>query len=365
MKPIFLLQFTCLVFMVINALVLGIMRLHVRWNNKRYEQSRWMLVAATIGFAIQYLIQMLFGFRAQADDLGAVVNILIYTPCFSLFSLAIYNIEAIRPNYNRLLSICGAIYVAIIAVFAISVSINHSLNIGVWLYVMMALFLFNEICCIYIIVQVMRKRQEMLESLAANDMLPYVRYSRASLAILFLASIVVPFAIISSKLLLIIGPFALLSVLFFNLSFVALGSSYTPTEELLDKDSTEKATVDTLEQASSNERTAVIEQRLQQWCQQEGYKDSSVNMMTLSRMVNVPKDELTTYFDQSLKSTFRIWLSDIRFNAAKKMMLDNPDYSNDIISAECGFSSRTHLYRIFKLREGCTPTAWRENQTAK
>ena len=63
---------------------------------------------------------------------------------------------------------------------------------------------------------------------------------------------------------------------------------------------------------------------------------------------------------QCLKSTFRIWLSEIRFNAAKQMMTECPDYSNDIISAECGFSSRTHLYRVFKAKEGCTPTVWRE-----
>lgn len=44
---------------------------------------------------------------------------------------------------------------------------------------------------------------------------------------------------------------------------------------------------------------------------------------------------------------------------AKKMMLDYPDYNNDIISAECGFSSRSYLYRIFKEKEGCTPVEWR------
>lgn len=36
-----------------------------------------------------------------------------------------------------------------------------------------------------------------------------------------------------------------------------------------------------------------------------------------------------------------------------------PDYNNDIISAECGFSSRSYLYRIFKEKEGCSPTVWR------
>lgn len=93
-----------------------------------------------------------------------------------------------------------------------------------------------------------------------------------------------------------------------------------------------------------------------------GYKDSTVNMLTLSHQLRIPKYELTQYFDKILQSTFRIWLSEIRFEAAKKMMEASPDFSNDIISAECGFSSRTHLYRIFKQKEDCTPTAWRERQ---
>ena len=67
-------------------------------------------------------------------------------------------------------------------------------------------------------------------------MLPYVRYARSSVVILFLAALIMPFAILSNTLLFIAGPFALLALLFFNLCFVALGSSYTPTEELLDKE---------------------------------------------------------------------------------------------------------------------------------
>lgn len=63
--------------------------LYVRWVNKQYERSRWMVVFAMIGL----VMQMAFGFRAADDILGAVVNILIYTPCFSLIAMAIYNIE--------------------------------------------------------------------------------------------------------------------------------------------------------------------------------------------------------------------------------------------------------------------------------
>lgn len=113
------------------------------------------------------------------------------------------------------------------------------------------------------------------------------------------------------------------------------------------------------------DRRKQIQQRLDEWCAAMGYKDGGVNLLSLSHAIHVSKDELTIYFDQSLKTTFRIWLSDIRFAAAKKMMIANPDYSNDIISSECGFTSRTHLYRIFKAREACTPTVWRERYLAK
>ena len=84
------------------------------------------------------------------------------------------------------------------------------------------------------------------------------------------------------------------------------------------------------------------------------------NMLTLSRTLCISKNELSLFFDQCLHSNFRIWLSEIRLNAAKKMMLEYPDYSNDIISAECGFSCRTHLYRIFKTKEDRSPTKWRD-----
>ena len=58
MDSLFLLQFACFIFMLINAFIVALSHLHVRWENKRYERSRWMIVVALIGLAIQYVIQM-------------------------------------------------------------------------------------------------------------------------------------------------------------------------------------------------------------------------------------------------------------------------------------------------------------------
>lgn len=365
MDSLFLLQFACFIFMLINAFIVALSHLHVRWENKRYERSRWMIVVALIGLAIQYAVQMVFGFRAADDSLGAVVNILIYTPCFSLISMGIYNIETTNSNLRKMILMCSGIYAAIIVVFCVGINLHHSLYIREGLYLMLTLFCVSVFYCIYMIIQEMIRRKNMLETMAATDLLPYVKYSRASVIILWLAVLAMPVAIFSTTLLYIVGPAVLLALLFFNLTFIALGSSYIPTEELLDKEeenqrSGEKKTLQQL----SEERRNFIQNSLDQWCMDLGYKDCNVNMLTLSRTLCISKDELSVFFDQYLKTTFRIWLGDIRFNAAKKMMLEFLDYSNDIISAECGFSARTYLYRIFKSKEGCTPTEWREEQVA-
>ena len=377
MDSLYFLQFACFIFMLINALILGITHLHMKWVNRRYEWSRWLILAGMMGLAIQYLLQMLLGFRAKSDDLGAVFNILVYTPCFTAISMGIYNIEATHANRRKMNIVCTCIYAAIIAVFCIGYSNSGSLNIGNWLYAMLVLFGANVAYCIYMIMIEMRKRKKMLELMTGDDMLPYVRYARASIFALFFSTLTMPFAILSTTLLYIIGPLALLSILFFNLSFVALGYNYVPTEELLDKEEEESAALaDEITESSdgqdvesadsketlpsfSQERQAAIKEKLDKWCEELGYKDTTVNMFTLSRSLNISKNELSRYFTSCLNSTFRIWLAEVRFEAAKKMMLDYPDYNNDIISAECGFSSRSYLYRIFKEKEGCSPTVWR------
>ena len=382
---LYLLQFACLIFMFISAFFIAVTRLHVRWINRRYEWSRWMIFSALLFMAVHFFLQMYFGFRAMGEDVGAVINVLVYLPCFTLFSMAIYNIEATHTKRRKMNLICAAVYAAMLAAFAVGYSFSGSLNIGGWLYVMLALFFGNIVYCIYMIIIEMNKRKKLLETMTATDMLPFIRYARASIAMLSLIAISMPFAILSTKLLYVVGPLGLLITLFFIVNFVAFGNYYVPTEELLDRErgngetddednaDDEQTTAescarqsaadcDRSEQRLSAERSAFIQTALDKWCADMGYKDSSVNMLTLSHSLDINKNELTQFFSQCQNTTFRIWLSEIRFNAAKRMMMENPDYSNDIISSECGFSSRSYLYRVFKEKEGCTPIAWRDKQ---
>lgn len=239
---------------------------------------------------------------------------------------------------------------------------------------------------IYLIRIEMKKRKEILNTMVATDLMPYFRYAHTSFIYLFIASVIIPFAILYTPALYIVGPVILATLLFLTISFVMLGAAYVPTEELLtaeeeeeddekeeeeedddekndDEGEKEDEEDEDRETEKINRRWLKIQSSLDQWCDNHGYKDTAVNMPTLSNTLDIPRHELTQFFSEHRNTTFRIWLSEIRLNAAKKMMQDYPDYSNDIISSECGFSSRSYLYKIFKEKEGCTPNLWRSKNS--
>lgn len=346
MSSLYLFQFAALVFMLVNALFVALARLNARRKNKRYERSRLMIFLALVLLSAQYYVQMRFHIRATDDHLGAMVNMLVYTPCFGLIAMAIYNLEAVQAKRRNMALACAGFYAAIVGCFALGHYLRGSWHIGGWLYPMLALYSVHMIYSVLMIRKETHKRRRMLETLTATDLLPYVRYSYASVVNLCLAALVTPVAILSTTTLYIFGPLVLMAILFFVLTFISLGTGYMPSEELLDSEGEELA--EELEagaslppsgasacaeastvspsgrSALSEERIALIQERIDSWCVQRGYKDYSVNFMTLSRSLSISKADLAVYFSQRLHTTFRVWLSDIRFRAAQSMMLEHP-----------------------------------------
>lgn len=90
-----------------------------------------------------------------------------------------------------------------------------------------------------------------------------------------------------------------------------------------------------------------------------------MNMPMLASMICVNRKDLSAYFEDYLQSSFRVWLSDIRFQKAQSMLREETRYSNETVSIECGFSSHAHLYKVFKAKTGMTPIQWRRFMAKK
>ncbi|WP_337667035.1 AraC family transcriptional regulator, partial [Prevotellamassilia timonensis] len=314
MKSLFILQLVCCVITAMLALQLAMASLQVRWKVWRYEISRWILVASMLLSSVHYLLQMIHGLRAQGTDVGAAFNILFYTPVAFAITLSIINIESTGSKVRRYCLRSMMAYILIAIVFVIGMFKSHSLHIGNMLYVMLGLFVASMAYFIFIIRKETKARKQKLMENYGTDLIPYVRYSQASLILLYFAAGFLPVAILFNTLLYIIGPLILLSVIFFVQTFIAMGYYITPKEVIPEDNDAEatdteaeyteaedtkddKNTLDT-NILTANKKTE-IELALKKWCEEGFYKDYEVNIYSLATKLGYKKNELTEYFNQS------------------------------------------------------------------
>ena len=365
MNTLFLVQFACCIIVLMLGLILVLSRFQIRWSNRRYEVSRWLLAFSMFVLAWHYVLQMVCGFRAKGDEIGAVVNVLFYTPVSFFISYATYNLICYRGGRKKFALLGCVSYALILICFFFGYNDTpRGMHMGEWLYVMLALFAVTIMYSTYTTVIEMRYHRKIIEENTTEDLLPFDRYTYTTYGLAGIMVLAMVGAICYRPLLYCVGPLMLFSLISFTISFLGYGYNMIPAEVRLELDTADEP-LEVMEESEEvglgSEKISIIESMLTSWCDKGGYRDSTVNMPMLSVKLGIPRNELSLYFENYLKSSFRIWLSDIRFKEAQRMLLEECRYSNDTISSECGFSSHAHLYKIFKAKTGFTPGQWRDS----
>ncbi len=365
-----LLQLVCLLVSFMLAMLLLLSRFQIKWQYRRYEVSRWLIFGAMLLLVVHFALQLALGIRAKSDELGALVNILFYTPISIVVSYAIFNVICFRQGRRRYLLIGFSGYVLVLAAFFIGVLVEKSLYIGPFLYVMLALFGCCLLYCILTTYIEMRHHRKIIEEDSAADLLPYDRYTGACYLLVGASVMMLTVGIIYRPALYVVAPLMLLSQFVFVMSFIGYGFNIVPVEIAMYSGESYRDRRSILPQAQRGEtstglapeRISAISTVLQKWCDEGGFRESTINLTLLSNRLGISRSELSLYFEKHLNSSFRIWLSDIRFQVAKRMLRERPNYNNDAISSECGFSSHAHLYKVFKMKTGLTPGQWKEKE---
>lgn len=365
MNTLFLVQFACCIIVSMLGLILVLSRFQIRWTNRRYEVSRWLLAFSMFVLAWHYVLQMVCGFRAKGDEIGAVVNVLFYSPVSFFISYATYNLICYRGGRKKFALLGCVSYALILICFFFGYNDTpRGMHMGEWLYVMLALFAVTIMYSTYTTVIEMRYHRKIIEENTTEDLLPFDRYTYTTYGLAGIMVLAMVGAICYRPLLYCVGPLMLFSLISFTISFLGYGYNMIPAQVRLELDTADEP-LEVMEESEEvglgSEKISIIESMLASWCDKGGYRDSTVNMPMLSVKLGIPRNELSMYFENCLKSSFRIWLSDIRFKEAQRMLLEECRYSNDTISSECGFSSHAHLYKIFKAKTGFTPGQWRDS----
>lgn len=367
-----LLQYSSLMVAILLLVVLVLFKVHQHNTSVGYETARWMIMSGMVLFIVHFVMQMYFGFRAKSDVQGSLINILFYSPVAYLIAFATIRMSCGRQYLTRYIITCGISMVLIIACFLGGWFYYGSLEMPMALNVMEEVFALTIITIIFMTFRELQRVRRLVEDETAVDMRYYDVYMRVGTILLYAAGLFVPIAIISNAVLALFAPVFLLSLIFYIVSFISLGFNIASVGEIIDEvtqsSDNEPAEASETENAAEGEERLTpqqiekIEALLAQWRAKRGFSVISLNSSSLAERLGIPKKQLSQYLSEHEGKTFRVWLSDLRIEEVKQLLLDNKDYSNEAIAAECGFSSRSWMQEKFKATTGLTPNEWREKK---
>lgn len=96
------------------------------------------------------------------------------------------------------------------------------------------------------------------------------------------------------------------------------------------------------------------------------YLQSELNMDLLSSALSVPKHQLTEVLNTEIGKNFFQFVNGYRVEAVKAMLADKKNrYSVEAIGYECGFSSKSSFFTVFKNLTGQTPLEYKNSLSGK
>lgn len=348
------------------ALLLFFAWFHQPDTTREYEQMRWCCMIALLMLAFHYFLQIHFGFRAQGADVGAVVNILFYPPSICTFSYSFVRLAGRKSVQRRFILVSSASMLMILGCFVAGYLYYGSLHMPVALNAMGACFFASIVFCFLYPRQEINRMRRLADEESGQLPVQYDLFLRTASTLLYVAAMAMSLSIYFTPLVFIVGTLNLVAMLFFVISFIALGFNIGNVSQLISTEIEEQGQADTPSATEEEPKPLMIDDQkariqvlLDQWRQQQGYAMTDLNSSLLATRLDVPKRLLVQYLREVEGKTFRVWLSDLRLEEAKRLIREHPEYSNETIAEACGFS-RSHLQVKFKESTGLTTNDWRK-----
>ncbi|MDD4992194.1 MAG: helix-turn-helix domain-containing protein [Paludibacter sp.] len=95
---------------------------------------------------------------------------------------------------------------------------------------------------------------------------------------------------------------------------------------------------------------------------EKAYLNPELNMTIVSESLKIPKYQITEVLNIEIGKSFYQFVNQYRVEAVKAMLSDsNNKYSIEAIGYDCGFSSKSSFYTVFKSMTGETPVSFRNS----
>lgn len=105
-----------------------------------------------------------------------------------------------------------------------------------------------------------------------------------------------------------------------------------------------------------------IPPKLTLWLNGHGFTQPGLTIEELAEELGTNRTYLADYIKTTYHTSFREWITMLRLEYAKSMLVKHPEQTVSWISEASGFLSQSHFTRIFTEKESCTPARWRKSK---
>lgn len=365
-------QFSAIVMMVLMSSALAILLPKRIAANRVINRSRWLMVAGLFLLAIQFLIQYVGNFRATGVVQAVSINVMFFIPCAALFTLSILNMQRRGQVKRHEWLVWIPVWLIAVGVMCFASFVNHKplfCDSDCLLRAEIIASIIYGLTQIYYSLLNMReitRMEKVLDNYYDRERRGLLRWIRISILSLTVMALFVPVLIFSNG-----WPLIAYSLFFFTAIFYMWccfvrhvitkdSSRVLEAEESTEAEEREKKEIEKSQQTSlSDEAVEHIGKIIQRWIDEGKHLQSGITKPMVAAELQIPIYQLSSWVKASGYDRYTQWITALRIKEAKRLLVENRDWSNEAIADHCGIS-RTHFQRLFKQETGFSPAEFVE-----
>ena len=332
-----------------------------------YLRSRRIMGCALLLLSANYAVHLFTEIRLRDIDAAILMNLSTYFLCYWLFSSALTTLlDRFYVTRRRMATHLAQWLLFTLAAGIILKWLPEGTTQKIGLFVMAAWLVCYGLTLARRLIKAYRRAVRLFDDTLSDDIPAYIRW----LSIFTYWAVI--FGVGCGLLTFLPDRYIFLWVFSSIPFYVYLFCSYMnyllfyeQVERALEADTlTEPAAADDTPEPAAAMPTSIradIAARLEEWIAADGYTRPGLTITDVANDLLTNRTYLSGYINTTYDTTFREWITRLRIEYAKRLLLGSPELTVQDVSERSGFQSTSHFIRIFKERTACPPAKWRKS----
>lgn len=332
-----------------------------------YLRSRRIMGCALLLLAANYAVHLFIEVRLHDTDAAILMNLSTYFLCYWLFSSALTTLlDRFYVTRRRMATHLAQWLLFTLAAGIILKWLPEGTTQKIGLFAMAAWLVCYGLTLARRLIKAYRRAVRLFDDTLSDDIAAYIRW----LSIFTYWAVI--FGVGCGLLTFLPDRYIFLWVFSSIPFYVYLFCSYMnyllfyeQVERALEADTlTEPAATDDTPEPAAAMPTSIradIAARLEEWIAADKYTRPGLTITDVANDLLTNRTYLSGYINTTYDTTFREWITRLRIEYAKRLLLGSPELTVQDVSERSGFQSTSHFIRIFKERTACPPAKWRKS----